>query len=198
MLVHLAANLDNWDPFLVDHLARDRHLILLDLPGVGASGGTVPPTLEEASRQAVHIVRSLGHDRVDLLGLSMGGMIAQEVVRHDPELVEYLILVGRTRPTRGVRPPHTPFPMETVEFRIQCIQRREAPMPTMTMRIDEEDAAIVRKYAEFEGKTISDFIRDAVFEKIEDQQDLEALRAAAADDNGERHTHAQVLEELGL
>ena len=71
-------------------------------------------------------------------------------------------------------------------------------MSTMTMRIDEEDAAIVRKYAEFEGKTISDFIRDAVFEKIEDQQDLEALRAAVADDNGERRTHAQVLEELGL
>ncbi|EJF47973.1 ribbon-helix-helix protein, CopG family [Schaalia georgiae F0490] len=71
-------------------------------------------------------------------------------------------------------------------------------MPTMTMRIDEEDAAIVRKYAEFEGKTISDFIRDAVLEKIEDQQDLEALRAAVADDNGERRTHAQVLEELGL
>lgn len=71
-------------------------------------------------------------------------------------------------------------------------------MSTMTMRIDEEDAAIVRKYAEFEGKTISDFIRDAVFEKIEDQQDLETLRAAVADDNGERHTHAQVLEELGL
>ena len=71
-------------------------------------------------------------------------------------------------------------------------------MSTMTMRIDEEDAAIVRKYAEFEGKTVSDFIRDAVFEKIEDQQDLEALRAAVADDNGERRTHAQVLEELGL
>ncbi|WP_026430595.1 type II toxin-antitoxin system RelB family antitoxin [Schaalia georgiae] len=71
-------------------------------------------------------------------------------------------------------------------------------MSTMTMRIDEEDAAIVRKYAEFEGKTISDFIRDAVLEKIEDQQDLEALRATVADDNGERHTHAQVLEELGL
>ena len=71
-------------------------------------------------------------------------------------------------------------------------------MSTMTMRIDEEDAAIVRKYAEFEGKTISDFIRDAVFEKIEDQQDLDALRAAVADDNGERRTHAQVLEELGM
>ena len=53
-------------------------------------------------------------------------------------------------------------------------------MPTMTMRLDETDAEVVRKYAEFEGKTISDFVRDAVFEKIEDQQDLATLRAAIA------------------
>ena len=50
MLVHLAANLDYWDPRLVDRLANDRHLILLDLPGGGASGGPVPPPLEEGGR----------------------------------------------------------------------------------------------------------------------------------------------------
>ena len=71
-------------------------------------------------------------------------------------------------------------------------------MPTMTMRLDETDAAIVRKFAEFEGKTISDFVRDAVFEKIEDQQDLTTLREAIVVDNGVRHTHEQVLMELGL
>ena len=71
-------------------------------------------------------------------------------------------------------------------------------MPTMTMRLDETDAAIVRKYAEFEGKTISDFVRDAVFEKIEDQQDLTTMREALAADNGVRHSHEQVLTELGL
>ena len=61
-------------------------------------------------------------------------------------------------------------------------------MPTMTMRLDETDAEVVRKYAEFEGKTISDFVRDAVFEKIEDQQDLATLREAIAADNGVRYT----------
>jgi len=71
-------------------------------------------------------------------------------------------------------------------------------MTTMTMRINDTDAAVVRKYASFEGKTISDFIRDAVFEKIADQDDLEALRAAVADDDGMRYTHDQVLAELGL
>ena len=71
-------------------------------------------------------------------------------------------------------------------------------MPTMTMRLDEADAEVVRKYAEFEGKTISDFVRDAVFEKIEDQQDLATLREAIGADNGVRYTHEQVLAQLGL
>ena len=71
-------------------------------------------------------------------------------------------------------------------------------METMTMRLDHTDAAIIRKYARFEGKTISDYIRDAVLEKIEDQEDLAALRAAIAEDDGTRYTHEQVLAELGL
>ena len=71
-------------------------------------------------------------------------------------------------------------------------------MPTMTMRLDETDAEIVRKYAEFEGRTISDFVRDADFEKIENQQDLATLRKILAADNGVRHSHEQVLAELDL
>ena len=71
-------------------------------------------------------------------------------------------------------------------------------MATMTMRLDDADANVIRKYAQFEGKSISDFIRDAVFEKIEDQEDLAALRAALAEDDGVRYTHDQVLKELGL
>ena len=71
-------------------------------------------------------------------------------------------------------------------------------MSTMTMRLNDTDAAMVRKFAEFEGKTISDFIRDAVFEKIEDQEDLDVLRAAVAEDDGTRFSHEQVLAELGF
>ena len=71
-------------------------------------------------------------------------------------------------------------------------------MATMTMRIDDADALLVRKYAAFEGKTISDFIRDAVFERIEDQDDLSVLRAAIAEDDVARYSHDQVLSELGF
>lgn len=71
-------------------------------------------------------------------------------------------------------------------------------MTTMTMRLNDEDAQIVRKYAKFEGKSISDFIRDAVFERIEDQEDLAELRKALKEDDGKRYSQAEVLKELGL
>ena len=71
-------------------------------------------------------------------------------------------------------------------------------MATMTLRLDDADATIVRRYAKFEGKSISAFIRDTVFEWIEDQEDLAVLRQAVAEDDGVRYTQAQVLAELGL
>lgn len=69
-------------------------------------------------------------------------------------------------------------------------------MSTMTVRMSDEDAALVRKYADFEGITISDFARSAILEKIEDSYDLQELREAIAEDNGERFSIDEVLEEL--
>ena len=71
-------------------------------------------------------------------------------------------------------------------------------MTTMTLRVDDDDAKLIRRYAEFEGRSISEFIREAVFEKIEDEADLRELRKAIAEDDGTRYTHEQMLKELGL
>lgn len=71
-------------------------------------------------------------------------------------------------------------------------------MATMTLRVDDADAELVRRYAAFEGQSLSDFIRTAVMERIEDSQDLEALRRAIAEDDGRRFSHDEVLAELGL
>ena len=94
MLTHLAATLDEWDPKLIDLLAKEHHVVIMDLPGVGASEGTVAPTIPAMAQQAIAIIRALGHSKVNLLGLSMGGMIAQEIVRAENPLVERLILAG--------------------------------------------------------------------------------------------------------
>lgn len=101
MLVHLGATLDNWDPKLIDLLAKKRQLILLDLPGVGASKGKVAVTISKMAKQALAIIKALELKEIDLLGLSMGGMIAQELVKLDQTLVKHLILVG-TGPKGGL------------------------------------------------------------------------------------------------
>lgn len=100
LLVHLAATLDQWDPQLLDFVAEKEHIIVLDLPGVGASEGKVAPTIPEMAKQVITIIKALGYNKINLLGLSMGGFIAQEIVRIDSSLVHRLILAG-TAPRGG-------------------------------------------------------------------------------------------------
>lgn len=94
MLTHLAATMDQWDPRLLDLLAEQQHVIVFDLPGVGASQGKVAGTIPKMAAQAIAIIKTLGYDRINLLGLSMGGMIAQEIVRQESALVNRLVLAG--------------------------------------------------------------------------------------------------------
>jgi pimeloyl-ACP methyl ester carboxylesterase len=100
-LTHLAANLDNWDPRVVDGIAAKHHVITFDNRGVGGSTGKVPTTIEAMAHDAVTFIRALGYEQVDLLGFSMGGMIAQVIALEEPQLVRTLILTG-TGPAGGV------------------------------------------------------------------------------------------------
>ena len=99
-LVHLAGNLDNWDPRVVDGIAAKRRVITFDNRGVGASTGSTPNTIEAMANDAVTFIRALGLTQVDLLGFSMGGMIAQVIAQDEPQLVRKLILAG-TGPAGG-------------------------------------------------------------------------------------------------
>ncbi|MFC6066081.1 alpha/beta fold hydrolase [Streptomyces ochraceiscleroticus] len=100
LLHHLAAVLDNWDPRVVDGLAARRRVIAFDNRGVGASDGATPDTIEAMARDAVLFIRALGFERVDLLGLSMGGFIAQVIAAQEPQLVRRVVLAG-TGPAGG-------------------------------------------------------------------------------------------------
>lgn len=94
LLNHLAATLDDWDPKLLDLLSVKQHILVFDLSGVGSSQGKVSTTLQRMAEQTIDIVNQLGYSKVNLLGLSMGGMIAQEIIRRKSSLVNRLILVG--------------------------------------------------------------------------------------------------------
>lgn len=100
LFMHLAGTLDNWDPRIVDAIAARRHVIAFDQPGVGASTGRVPRTLEESADDAYAFIAALGHRRIDVVGFSMGAMIAQDLVVKHPDLVRTLVLTG-TGPRGG-------------------------------------------------------------------------------------------------
>ena len=99
-LHHLMAVLDDWDPRVIDGIAAQRRVIAFDNRGVGASGGSVPPTIEEMGRDAIAFIRALGFKKVDLLGFSLGGGVAQTVALQAPDLVRRMILAG-TGPRGG-------------------------------------------------------------------------------------------------
>jgi pimeloyl-ACP methyl ester carboxylesterase len=98
--VHLAATLDNWDPRIVDPIAKNRHVITFDQRGVGASTGQVPDTIEAAADHAYEFIAALGFDKIDIFSFSMGGFIAQDLIVKHPDLVRRLVLTG-TGPRGG-------------------------------------------------------------------------------------------------
>src|SRR5205807_2014223 len=100
-LIHLAAVLDNWDPRVVDGFAASRRVITFDNRGVGASSGSPATSIEQMAKDAITFIKAMHFEQVDLFGFSMGGMIAQEIVLMEPQLVRKMILAG-TGPAGGV------------------------------------------------------------------------------------------------
>jgi len=94
LLQHFRGNLDNWDPALTDALAAEREVILVDYPGAGSSAGEASSTIAEMAREMIGFVDALGLERIDLLGFSIGGFVAQEIALVRPALLRRLILAA--------------------------------------------------------------------------------------------------------
>ncbi|EJM55986.1 putative hydrolase or acyltransferase of alpha/beta superfamily [Pseudomonas sp. GM49] len=98
--MHFTGTMDHWDPAVTDGLAHDREVILFNNAGISSSSGEVPNSIEEMAANAAVFIRALGLTQVDVLGFSLGGLVAQELALAEPALVRRLILVG-TGPRSG-------------------------------------------------------------------------------------------------
>jgi pimeloyl-ACP methyl ester carboxylesterase len=94
LLQHFRGNLDNWDPALVDALARERRVVTFDNAGVGGSTGTTPSTIAQMARDAIAFIEALELGAVDLLGFSIGSFVAQEIALIRPAVVRRLVLAS--------------------------------------------------------------------------------------------------------
>ena len=99
-LQHFTGTLDNWDPAVADGLARGREVILFESAGLGRSTGEVPTTIAGMTEHFFAFTDALGLTQIDLLGFSLGGMVAQQAALDHPSLVRKMLLVG-TAPEGG-------------------------------------------------------------------------------------------------
>jgi pimeloyl-ACP methyl ester carboxylesterase len=97
---YFAANMDDWDPLIVDGLAADRDVITFDYPGIGSSTGATAATVAQCAVDCVGFLDALALTTVDFLGFSLGGMVAQEIASSHPEMLRRMILCG-TAPRGG-------------------------------------------------------------------------------------------------
>ena len=99
-LQHFLGTLDNWDPAVTDALAAGEKSFCFDNAGVGRSTGNVPDTIAEMAAHALAFLDGLGMTTFDVLGFSLGGMIAQQIAQDRPSMFRRMILVG-TAPRGG-------------------------------------------------------------------------------------------------
>src|SRR6202165_5778185 len=100
--MHFTGTMDHWDPLVTDGLAAKREVILFNNAGISSTSGEVPTSVEEMAVNAAAFIRALGLAKVDVLGFSLGGFVAQELTVANPGLARRLVLVG-TGPQGGGR-----------------------------------------------------------------------------------------------
>jgi pimeloyl-ACP methyl ester carboxylesterase len=104
---HILGNMDSWDPSVTNGFAQAREVILFNNAGVASSSGEVPTTFAEMAKSAGAFIDALGLTKVDVLGFSVGSMIAQNLAMQRPDLLRKLVLVG-SGPRNGNCIPLTP------------------------------------------------------------------------------------------
>jgi poly(3-hydroxyalkanoate) depolymerase len=92
----LGANLEMWQP-LVRELVAGRELIGFDLPGTGRSARpSWPLRMPQLARLVTELLDELGHEQLDVLGYSLGGIVAQELAHRAPGRIRRLVLCATT------------------------------------------------------------------------------------------------------
>lgn len=138
---------------VLPQLAATRQVIAVDLQGHGRTPlGSRPFTLQAMGDDMAALVKQLGHDKVDVMGYSLGGGVAQRMALQHPQRVERLVLVSTSFADNGVYPD-----LRALQ---QGLSAATAPMMKDTPMF-KSYAAVAPDVAEFPRllDTLGDFMR---------------------------------------
>ncbi|HEX4289879.1 MAG TPA: alpha/beta hydrolase [Trebonia sp.] len=106
LIMGYAGTMETWEPQLVDTLARHFRVVIFDNAGIGGTRALPSPlTIDAMANQTSALIRALGLGRPDVLGWSMGGMIAQALAVLHPGQVRRLVLCATFPGVGTVIPP---------------------------------------------------------------------------------------------
>lgn len=183
-LQHFTGTLDNWDPAVTDPLAAEHDVILFENAGIGRSTGKAPPTIAEMAQHVFAFLETLGIDNCDVLGYSLGGMIAQQMALDNPKAIRKMVLVG-TAPRGGEDIMHLDKPsidkhvkdpalkgyqvLQKIffaptdssqaagqEFIERLIQRQQDREPPAAPQVAQAQMAAFREWEKFTGERFGD------------------------------------------
>ena len=183
-LQHFTGTIDNWDPAVTDPLAAGREVILFESAGIGRSSGSVPNTIAGMAVHAFAFLDSLAIRTCDVLGFSLGGMVAQQMALERPSIFRRMMLVG-TAPRGGedimhlekpslAKPLSDPSlqgyavlqkiffaPTETSQaagaaFIKRLMQRNEDREPASGAAVAQAQMAAFREWEQVSGERLSD------------------------------------------
>ncbi len=106
LIMGYSGTMEVWDPQLVDALSVHHTVIIFDNAGVGKTHMLASPlTIDSMADQTAALINTLGFEKPDVLGWSMGGMIAQALAVEHPALVGRLVLCSTYPGTGTLKPP---------------------------------------------------------------------------------------------
>lgn len=74
-------------------------------------------------------------------------------------------------------------------------------MPTINLRVTDNDKRIIEQFARFDGKSVSEYIRELIYEKIEDYEDINSIvkyEQELENGNAEIYTHDEIWRGLNI
>jgi pimeloyl-ACP methyl ester carboxylesterase len=187
-LNYFAANMDGWDPKVTNGFAAERDVILFDNAGVGSSSGETPSTVAAMTRDCVDFCRALNLKSFDVVGFSLGGMIAQQLAFEHPEMIRRMILLG-TGPRGGEG-------MTFTELSADALADPVALLMSAFFTPSEASQAAGRAYIERLQLRVAD--RDAPISKKAASAQLAAIREWGTIPSTDRYAMLARIEQRTL
>lgn len=92
LLPGTGGSMDDWDPAVTNGLAKRYKIIIFDNKGVASSKGTTPNTVQAMANDAIDFIKAMNLRKVNIMGFSMGGFVAQRIVLTEPAIINKIIL----------------------------------------------------------------------------------------------------------